>query len=235
MGSKYFYMKVFGNYGLFTAPESKGGGEKMTYMIPTRQALKGIVDACYFKPTFVNVVDEVKVMNKISTSTMGIRALYSDGSPGLNYFTALEKPMYLVKFHFEWNNSREDLAKDRNIKKHEAIMQRSIKKGGRRDVFLGTREFVGYIEEISEEEYELAKSYYFGNTLSFGYMFQEFIYPKEQGEPLLSCYSDITMKDGIITYIDAKECPIKNELSDYNFKYPDEIKSVDEEYEEVFD
>lgn len=233
MKSKYFYMRVYGDYALFTAPESKGGGEKITYMVPTRQALKGIVDACYFKPTFINVIDEVKVINKISTHTVGIRALYNNGDLGLNYFTVLEKPEYLIKYHFEWNDAREDLSRDRNLKKHEAIMQRSLEKGGRRDVFLGTREFVGYIEEISEDDYIDTKSAYDNQNLSFGYMFQEFIYPEESGKKLVACYNNIVMKNGYIKFKSTDECEMKNTLSNYNFRYPEEVKSVDNEYEEV--
>ena len=57
--SKYFYMKVSSDYALWTDPASKGGGERISYPVPTAQALKGIVDACYFKPTIVNVVYNV--------------------------------------------------------------------------------------------------------------------------------------------------------------------------------
>ncbi|MET3617629.1 hypothetical protein ABID14_001263 [Peptoniphilus olsenii] len=38
----------------------------------------------------------------------------------------LENVEYLVKFHFEWNLDRDDMAQDRNMKKHEAIMERSL-------------------------------------------------------------------------------------------------------------
>lgn len=124
--SKYFYIKITGDYALYTSPESKGGSESFTYSIPTRQALHGIVDAWYFKPVLRNVVDEVKVINQIKTHTMGSRALYNNGSPGLNYITVLENVEYLVKFHFEWNLDRDDMAQDRNMKKHEAIMERSL-------------------------------------------------------------------------------------------------------------
>ena len=33
-------------------------------------------------------------------------------------------------------------------KKHEQILLRSMERGGRRDVFLGARECIGYIERI---------------------------------------------------------------------------------------
>ena len=230
--SKYFYAKITGDYALFTAPESKGGGEKITYMVPTRQAMQGIVDAIYFKPTFINVVDEIKIINPIETHTIGVRALYNNGKPGLNYFTVLQNPQYLVKYHFEWNENRSDLKKDRNIKKHEAIMERSLKRGGRRDIFLGTREFVGYAESVSEEDYVHDNSCYKGQKLNLGYMFQEFIYPKEEGN-LISCYAATIMENGLISYGAAESCPIKNELSTYKFKRLSEIKSVDQEFEEL--
>ena len=213
--SKYFYMRIWGDYGLFSSAHSKPGGDKSSYLVPTKSALQGIADSCYFKPTFINRIDEVKVINEIKTETMGARTLMMNGSNDLNSYTMIKSPEYLVKFHFEWNLDREDLAQDRNIKKHEAIMKRSLKKGGRRDIFLGTRECYGFVEKIDKEEYENAKSFYDGQSLSFGIMF-----------------SETSMVDGKITFKDSKDCEIKNTLDTYSFKYLDEIKSVDKEYEE---
>lgn len=51
--SKPFYYKVKGEYALFTDPVTKGGGEKFTYQVPTYQALKGITEAIYWKPTLI--------------------------------------------------------------------------------------------------------------------------------------------------------------------------------------
>ncbi|WP_300408731.1 type I-C CRISPR-associated protein Cas5c [Lagierella sp.] len=230
--SKFFYIRVTGDYAMFTAPETKAGGEAISYSVCTRQALHGIVDACYFKPVLVNVIDEVKVINQIRTHTMGSRALYSNGSPGLNYITALENVEYLVKFHFEWNLAREDMKNDRNMKKHEAIMERSLERGGRRDVFLGVRQFVGFVEKIDEIEYTNSTSFYEDQKINFGIMFHSFIYPDKPGEKLISCYTDIVMEDGIIKFPSQEECLIKNTLSNYTFKYPKEYRSVDEEYEQ---
>ena len=126
--SKYFYMKITGDYALWTDPATKSGGERISYQVPTAQAIQGICDAVYFKPTIRNVVDEVKVINPVRFHSMGYRALYSDLSPGLNCVTVLEDVEYLVKYHFVWNPDREDLAKDQNMKKHEAITERSLEK-----------------------------------------------------------------------------------------------------------
>ena len=44
--------KVYGKYALFTDPLTKTGGEKLSYQVPTYQALKGITESIYWKPTF---------------------------------------------------------------------------------------------------------------------------------------------------------------------------------------
>lgn len=228
--SKDFYMRLYGDYALFTAPESKGGGERISYSVPTQQALHGIVDACYFKPTIRNCVEEVKVIHPIRSHTFGVRALYNNGKPGLNYVTALENVEYLVKFHFEWNSARPDLAGDRNMKKHEAIVERSLRRGGRKDVFLGAREFVGNIEALDEASYNEAQSFYDGQTIHFGIMFQCFEYPEESGGALQSYFAPIVMENGIIHWKPKEECPIHNTLSGYTFRTADAVKSAEEEW-----
>lgn len=231
--SKPFYMRVFGEYALFSTPESKGGGEKMSYQIPTRESLKGIADAVYFKPVFKNCIDEVKIINPITTQTMGFRALLKTGNADLNYYTYLKDVEYLVKFHFEWNSDRDDLKNDRNEMKHQEIMKRSLQKGGRRSIFLGTRECVGYVEKLTEDEYKKATGFYKGQNLSFGIMFHSFIYPAKPGGKLISCFAEIKMEDGVIKFNKSEECRIKNTLSNYTFKYPEKQKSSDEELEEL--
>lgn len=55
----------------------------------------------------------------------------------------------MVKFHFEWNLNRPDLMNDRQEIKHQQILLRSLDKGGRRDVFIGTRECIGAVRELA--------------------------------------------------------------------------------------
>ena len=231
--SNTFYFRLQGDYALWTAPETKGGGERFTYSVPTRQALQGVADSIYFKPTIKNIIEEVKVINEIHTETKGVRALVGKGKADLNYVTYLSEPLYLVKYHFEWNDDRPDLDYDRNPGKHEAILKRSLKKGGRRDIFLGTRECVGYVDLLTEEEYEKTSSYYDGQTQSFGIMFHSFKYPQKPGNPLKSLFTNTIMEDGIIKFKSQDECEIKNTLSNYDFKYSEMIKSVEDELEEL--
>lgn len=236
--SRPFYLRVWGDYALFTDPMTKGGGEKYTYQVPTYQALKGIVEACYWKPVLYYVIDEVKILKPIRTETHGIRAPLNNGKNDLNYYTYLKDVEYWVKFHFEWNEKREELAADRNEIKHQEILIRSMKKGGRRDIFLGTRECVGYIDYLDSKQYEAVKTAFDNERRSFGIQFHSFLYPGEneniEGEegPLVSCFTTVLMENGCIEFCRPEECQHRHELSTYQIKaFPkNSFLSVDEEF-----
>ena len=227
-----FFMKVFGDYALFTDPVTKGGGEKFTYQVPTYQAIKGMVEACYWKPSLYYVIDSIKIINPIRTETKGILAPMKDGGKDLNYYTYLKDVEYLIKYSFRWNENRPELDYDWNEKKHEQILLRSMKKGGRRDIFLGTRECFGYIEKISREEYESAKGYYEGETISLGIMFHSFTYPdeaydKDTENVLTSNFHPIVMIDSKIDFVEPKACQIKHNIGSYTFKRFDKTNFTD--------
>ena len=61
--------KVFGRFALFTDPLTKIGGEKCSYHIPTYEALKGVAKSVYWKPTFIWVIDKVRIMRRIRTQS----------------------------------------------------------------------------------------------------------------------------------------------------------------------
>lgn len=64
----------------------------------------------------------------------------------LSYYAYLKDVRYQVLAHFEWNDLREELADDRDENKHHNIAMRSVRQGGRRDIFLGARECQAYVE-----------------------------------------------------------------------------------------
>ncbi len=173
---------VHGRYALFTDPVSKIGGEKATYQIPTYEALKGILSSVYWKPTLVWIIDKVRVMNPIKTQTRSVKPVFMLGTGGhdLSIYTYLADVRYQVQAHFEWNLQRADLAVDRDEHKHHNIARRMIERGGRRDIFLGTRECQGYVEPCTFGE---GAGYYDGNDWeqAFGLMFHGFDYPDETG------------------------------------------------------
>lgn len=170
--------KVWGRYALFTDPLTKIGGEKYSYQIPTYEALKGILSSIYWKPTIVWVIDKVRVMKRIKTQTRSAKPLkfYTAGND-LSIYTYLADVEYQVQAHFEWNLKRDDLAHDRNENKHYFVAKRMIERGGRRDVFLGTRECQGYVEECRFSEGVSEYDNY--GELAFGLMFHGFDYPDE--------------------------------------------------------
>lgn len=106
--------EVWGRYALFSEVATRVGGEKCSYQVPTYQALKGITESIYWKPTFKWVIDAVRVMNKIQTESKGVRPIKMSGGNDLSYYTYLKDVRYQVLAHFEWNDQREELAGDRD-------------------------------------------------------------------------------------------------------------------------
>ena len=169
--------EVSGDWGLFSDPVTRIGGEKCSYQVPTYEALKGILSSVYWKPTLVWYIDAVRVMNPIQTEVKGIRPIKYSGGNDLAYYTYLKNCRYQVRAHFEWNENRPELAGDRNENKHHEIAKRMIEKGGRRDIFLGTRECQGYVEPCRFGEGEGA--YDAIPRLDFGVMYHGITYPDD--------------------------------------------------------
>jgi CRISPR-associated protein Cas5d len=171
--------EVWGRYALFTDPITRVGGEKCSYHIPTYEAVKGITESIYWKPVFIWVIDEVRVMHPIRTEAKNMKPIDISGGNTLATYTYLTDVRYQVRAHFEWNRLRDDLKSDRIAPKHLEIAQRMIRKGGRRDIFLGTRECQGYVESAFFGE-GVSQHQQHGE-LSYGNMFHGFDYPDTTG------------------------------------------------------
>lgn len=212
--------ELTGDYALFTDPLTKMGGEKLSYHVPTYQALKGIVESIYWKPTILIVVDEIRVMNPIRMESKGVRPIEYGGGNTLANYTYLRDVRYQVKAHFIFNPHRPDLDYDRNENKHHNIMKRSLKAGGRRDIFLGTRECQGYVEPCTFGEGE---GYYDGyGQLSFGTMVHGINYPDETGrdEMAVRLWNPV-MEDGVIRFMRPDDCMHVRKIQDMNMKHFD--------------
>jgi CRISPR-associated protein Cas5d len=205
--------KVWGRYALFTDPITKLGGERCSYHIPTYEALKGIAKSIYWKPTFVWHIDKVRVMNPIRTQTKGTKPLNESGiypserEPGkkrksfndLAIYTYIADVVYQVLAHFEWNEHRPELINDRIDGKHFQIAKRMLERGGRQDIFLGTRDCQGYVEPCLFGE---EKGYYDEiDEVSYGLMFHSFGYPDETGDnKLITRFWRPVLRHGIIEF-----------------------------------
>lgn len=203
--------EVSGRYAMFSDPLTRVGGEKFSYQIPTYQALKGIVESVYWKPTLFWVVDEVRILHRIQTQTQGVRPIKYDGGNTLAYYTYLKDVRYQVRTHFEWNPHRVELAQDRDEHKHHNIARRMVVRGGRRDIFLGTRECQGYVEPCVFGE---GKGFYDGyGELEFGLMIHGFDYPDETGidEMGVRLWRP-KMREGILTFPRPESCEIRRTI-----------------------
>lgn len=197
--------KVWGRYALFTDPLTRIGGEKCSYHIPTYEALKGIAKSIYWKPTFIWVIDEVRIMKRIRTQTKGTKPLEFSGGNTLAIYTFLADVEYQVRAHFEWNQHRPELAQDRIEGKHHSIAKRMVERGGRQDIFLGTRDCQAYVEPCQYGEGESEFDVY--GELGFGLMFHGFDYPDETGiNELQARFWLPTMENGVVQFPKPEAC-----------------------------
>ena len=108
----------------------------------------------------------------------------NNGTNDLSIYTYLVNVSYQIQAHFEWNPHRPDLAGDRNEHKHYFIAKRMLERGGRRDIFLGTRECQGYVEPC--EFHEGPGAYDGTPAVPFGLMVHGITYADEDGSGRMS-------------------------------------------------
>lgn len=218
-------------YALFTDPLTKIGGEKLSYQVPTYQALKGIVESIYWKPSIIIYIDAVRVMNRIRMESKGTRPIEYGGGNTLANYTYLRDVRYRVRAYFEFNPHRPDLVRDHNEHKHHNILKRSLKAGGRRDIFLGTRECQGYVEPCAFDEGE---GYYDDDDeMPLGTMVHGLNYPDETGRDQLEARLwQPVMRRGVIKFIRPEQCELVRTVKDMQRKAFDAeaIQSVDALY-----
>lgn len=210
---------ISGRYALFSDPITRLGGEKCSYQVPTYQALKGITESIYWKPTIQWYIDRVRILKPIRTQSKGIRPIhYQNEKNDLAIYTYLHDVEYQVEAHFEWNELRPDLAFDRNEDKHYRIAQRMVERGGRRDIFLGTRECQGYVEPCTFGE--CAGFYDTIDELSFGMLFHSFSYPDDNGADMLRTrFWRCDMRRGVIDFPRPEDCTLSRDIRPMQQKY----------------
>lgn len=217
--------RLWGRQALFTDPLTKIGGEKCSYHLPTYEALKGVAKSIYWKPTIVWIIDSVRVMKRIQTRSKGTKPLNYGGGNSLAIYTFLAEVEYQVQAHFEWNLHRPELERDRIEGKHVSILQRSLERGGRQDIFLGTRDCQGYVEPCRFGEG--VGAYDGAGELAFGLMFHGFDYPDETGRPELQArFWRPTMVDGGLRFDRPDQCPIRRPVRPMTAKRFDEGRNL---------
>lgn len=205
--------RVWARHALFTDPLTRVGGEKCSYHLPTYEALKGIAKSIYWKPTFIWFIDEVRIVKRIRTQTKGTKPLVFSGGNDLAIYTFLADVEYQVRAHFEWNEHRPELSQDRIPGKHNAVARRMLERGGRQDIFLGTRDCLGYVEPCvfgsGQGDYDAS------DEIAYGLMFHGFDYPDETGVndkgegELHARFWRPTMKNGVIRFPRPEACSVR--------------------------
>ena len=115
-----------------------------------------------------------------------------------------------------------DLEKDWNENKHHNIARRMIERGGRRDIFLGTRECQGYVEPCSFGEGDGA--YDSVEELGFGLMLHGITYADEAYDEATKDKMTVrfwypVMKRGVIDFIRPEECPVQKTVREMEMKH----------------
>jgi len=159
-------LKVWGSYACFTRPEMKV--ERVSYDVMTPSAARGILEAIYWKPAIVWVVDRIHVLNPIRFDNIRrnelagklalgtIRKAMNDGVSPVETFIendrqqrasmVLRDASYVIEAHFEFTGSE-----DNNAAKHKEIFDRRARKGQCfHHPYLGCREFPAHFELIED-------------------------------------------------------------------------------------
>jgi len=149
------------------------------------------------------------VIKPIRTQAKSVKPLKFSGGNDLSIYTYLVDVEYQVQAHFEWNEFRPDMEKDRIDGKHFAVARRMVSKGGRQDIFLGARECQSYIEPCVFAEGEGAYDQL--DEIGYGLMFHGFDYPDETGvNELHGRFWRPVMRKGIIEFPRPEECDVRN-------------------------
>lgn len=159
-------LKVWGEYACFTRPEMKV--ERVSYDVMTPSAARGILEAIYWKPAIVWVIDRVHVLkpilfDNIRRNELGgklpvgnVRAAMKDGVSPVEVFIEEERQQraamvlrdvaYVIEAHFDFKG-----VEDNNPAKHKEIFDRRVLKGQCfHHPYLGCREFPAHFEPIQE-------------------------------------------------------------------------------------
>jgi len=158
-------LRVWGDYACFTRPEMKA--ERVSYDVMTPSAARGILDAIYWKPAILWIIDRIHVLKPIKFDNVrrnevgskiplrNVTTAMKNGSSPVELFIeddrqqrsamVLRNVDYIIEAHFEFTGSE-----DINEGKHLDIFNRRAQSGQcfHRPYF-GCREFPVHFELIT--------------------------------------------------------------------------------------
>ena len=124
---------------------------------------------------------------------------------------------YQVRAHFEMNYNHPELEQDRNENKHHNIAKRMVQRGGRRDIFLGTRECQAFVEPC---EFGIGEGYYDMMTgeVSYGFMYhgityaEEVILEEDRDKMTVRFWRPVMKNGGVIEFTRPEDCTEKRHI-----------------------
>ena len=151
---EYIYrisIKVSGSLALWTIPESRS--DRISYTVPTYSGLLGMVKNIFWKPEIGIDVLAVKILKNPRRQIVGLDHIKSDGGIRLSTQSYVINPEYLVEIGLYQVNP------DSNVKavigKYANMLERAIKAGGRRHVYLGCSECHATVESCNTQWNEI--------------------------------------------------------------------------------
>ncbi len=210
-------VRVKGDFALFTRPEMKV--ERVSYDVPTPSAVRGILEAVYWKPAITWVIDKIHVINpiqfanirrnevsdKVSTSTAksimagNEKPFYLDvlSSRQQRAAMVLKDVDYIIEAHFDM--VPEKAGEEDTPEKHYNVALRRLLKGQHyHQPCLGTREFPANVELF--EEVTLPKSQLSG-IQDLGWMLYDMDFSNL--DDIVPIFFRATMIDGVIDLRDV--------------------------------
>ena len=193
-----FKVEIWGDYACFSRPELKV--ERVSYEIITPSAVRGILEAVFWKPAIKYIIDQIDVCETIKFENIRRNELNSK-IPYLSIETAEEKLLagkleissqedraqraaqvlknvrYVVNFHFEMTDKA---GPEDNEEKFYAILSRRLRNGQNYHTpYLGTREFPAKVKIIEDKDSSPAP---IRETKSFGLVLYDIDYEVKTDE-----------------------------------------------------
>ena len=200
--------EISGRYALFTDPLTSCGGDKCSLPAPTYEALKGMARAIYSSAEFSWVIDAVRIIASINaTETMSLtRRNYFEKGQDIAIYTYLRNVRCKVLAHMEFPEGTPPETQH----KHYSIARRMLRKGGRREVYLGTKSCPA---EVSPCHFHKDEGYYDDISEDFGLMYHSITY--KDGEAHSVQLFHCRMERGIIAFPRPEECPISRRIKSH--------------------
>jgi CRISPR-associated protein Cas5d len=200
-------LKVWGNFACFTRPEMKV--ERVSYDVMTPSAARGVLEAIYWKPSIIWVIDKIHVLNAIRFDNIrrnelggvlpigSINKAMKDGKSPVETFIeddrqqraamVLKDVAYIIEAHFGFTGEE-----DNNPAKHKEIFERRAKQGQHfHHPYLGCREFPAHFELVGSEEIKSSLS----GEKDLGWMLHDIDFKNG----MEARFFRAIMKDGVIT------------------------------------